>query len=93
MANAQASVRAAQETGAQNYPQAALHWKLAQEELDQAKALMAKSDNQRADSVLSLAEADAELAVAESKQAMTRASAQQVQDQLKALKQQQAAGK
>jgi hypothetical protein len=88
MATAQASVRAAQEVGAQNDPQAALHLKLAQEELDRAKQLMNDGQNKRAEFVLSDAESDADLSVAEAKQASTRAQAQQVLDQLKSLKQQ-----
>jgi hypothetical protein len=87
MATAQASVRAAEEVGAQQDPQAALHLKLAQEQLARAKQLMSDNDNKRADFILSRAEADAELAVALSRQAQTRAQAQQAMDDVRALKQ------
>ncbi len=88
MATAQASVRAAQEVGAnQKDPQAALHLKLAQEQLDHAKQLMNDGDNKAADMMLSRAEADAELAVAECRQADTKAQADQALEELRALKQ------
>ncbi|WP_394837187.1 DUF4398 domain-containing protein [Pendulispora rubella] len=86
LADSQASVRAAQEVGAQNNPQAALHLKLAQEQIDQAKALINDGDNKRAEFVLLRAEADAELAVALARESTARAEAQQALDELKSLK-------
>lgn len=86
LADSQASVRAAQEVGAQNNPQAALHLKLAQEQVDQAKALISDGENQRAEFVLLRAESDAELAVALAREATARNEAQQALDELKALK-------
>jgi len=85
-ANTAAAVRAAQEVGAQTNPQAALHLKLAQEQLDQAKQLIADGDNQRAEFVLLRANSDAELAVALARESSARAEAQTVQEQLRALK-------
>jgi hypothetical protein len=87
MAMTQASVRAAQEAGAEKNPEAALHLKLAQEQLDQAKKLMDDGDNKRAEMVLGRAEVDAELAVAEAHQGQTRAQAQDAEDQVRALRQ------
>ena len=86
LVNSQASVRAAQEVGAQNDAQGALHLKLAQEQVEQARQLMSDGDNKRAEFVLLRAEADAELAVALARQASARTEAQQALDQLKALK-------
>ncbi|HWL88250.1 MAG TPA: DUF4398 domain-containing protein [Polyangiaceae bacterium] len=86
LVNSQASVRAAQEVGAQNNPQAALHLKLAQEQVDQARQLMGDGDNKRAEFVLLRAQADAELAVALAREASARGEAQQAQDELKSLK-------
>ncbi len=86
MVSSQASVRAAQEVGAQNNPQASLHLKLAQEQVEQARQMMNDGDNERAKYVLLRAGADAELAVALAREASARADAQQVQEQLKALK-------
>ena len=47
-----------------NVPQAALHLKLAEEQLLAAKALIRDNDNKRAEYVLMRAQADAELAIA-----------------------------
>ena len=52
MASAEAALRAAQELNAQSSPQAALHLKLAQEALADAKRLLASGENERADYVL-----------------------------------------
>ncbi len=90
MADSESAVRAAQEVGGQNEPQAALHLKLAQEQIDQAKQLVADGDNQRADFVLMRADADAELAVSLAREATARAAAKQAQDQLAQLKSQSA---
>jgi non-ribosomal peptide synthetase component F len=57
-------IRAAEESGAAKVPQASLHLQLAKEELDAAKGLSAKGEREQAKSMLSRAEADAELAVA-----------------------------
>jgi uncharacterized protein YqfA (UPF0365 family) len=86
MANAEAGIRAAREVGAQGDPQGALHLSLAQEEFDRAKAMVGDGDNQRADYLLSKAEADADLALAEAREAQARAQAQQAKEQIKMLK-------
>jgi hypothetical protein len=56
-------IRAAEEAGAVNVPQASLHLQLAREELEVAKGLAAKGEKEQAVSMLSRAEADSELAV------------------------------
>jgi outer membrane murein-binding lipoprotein Lpp len=56
-------IRAAEEAGAAKVPQASLHLQLAREELELAKGLASKGDKEKAVSMLSRAEADAELAV------------------------------
>lgn len=56
-------IRAAEESGAANVPQASLHLQLAKEELEAAKGFSAKGEREKAKSMLSRAEADAELAV------------------------------
>lgn len=61
-------IRAAEEVGARKVPQAALHLQLAHEELAKAKKLAADGEEEMAASMLTRAEADAELAVALSKQ-------------------------
>jgi hypothetical protein len=47
-----------------NVPEAALHVKLAQEQIEQAQALMKDDDNQRAEDLAARAFQDAELALA-----------------------------
>ncbi|MEO8875034.1 MAG: DUF4398 domain-containing protein [Polyangiaceae bacterium] len=91
MADSVSAVRAAQEVGGQNEPQAALHLKLAQEQIDQAKQLVTDGDNKRADFVLMRADADAELAVSLARQATARQQAKVAQDDLAKLKSQSSA--
>lgn len=64
LVDAESASRIARELGAESHPTAQLHEKLADEQIDQAKALMAKGDNERATYVLIRARADAELALA-----------------------------
>lgn len=66
VASSEAAIRAAEESGAEAVPQAALHLKLAQEQLASAKKLIAADDdnNERAAYVLARAQSDAELAIA-----------------------------
>jgi hypothetical protein len=64
MADAESAMRSAQEVGAESQPVARLEVKLAEEQIAQAKALVASGDNKRADFVLMRARADAELALA-----------------------------
>jgi len=68
-------IRAAEEVGAANVPRAALHLQLAKEELARAKKLSADGEKEAAASMLSRAEADAELAVALSREDAERAEA------------------
>jgi hypothetical protein len=64
MADVQSANRSAQELGARENPQAQLHLKLAEEQLQQAKAAMEEDDNEGANRLLMRAKADAELAIA-----------------------------
>ena len=84
LASSEAAIRTAIEVGAPNEPRAALHLKLAKDQLDQGKALIKDGDNQRADYVLRRAEADAELSLALARENNSKTEAQQVLDQLKA---------
>lgn len=58
-----AAVRGAQEAGASEVPEAALHVKLAEEQVERAKALMADDENELAEGMALRATQDAELAV------------------------------
>jgi hypothetical protein len=64
MADTQAATRSASELGAGAEPRAQLHLKLAEEQMQQAKAAMEDDENERAESLLLRAKSDAELAVA-----------------------------
>jgi hypothetical protein len=80
----EAAARSAREVGAANAPQAALHLKLAQEEIAQAKGLMNDGNNKRADYVLIRAKADAELSLALAKEAVAQSAAKKAADALNA---------
>ena len=58
------AIRAAEEVGASKVPGASFYLQLAKEEMEKARALSAKGDREQAQSMLSRAQADAELAVA-----------------------------
>jgi hypothetical protein len=83
-----AAARSAREVGAESAPQAALHLKLADEEIAKAKALMKNGDNQRAEYTLIRAKADAELALSLAKEASAKAEAQQAEEQIKSIQNQ-----
>jgi len=76
MADAESAERSAREVGANNEPAAQLSLKLAQEQISQAKVAMAKDDNQRAESLLVRAKADAELAIAQAREKNARVAGQ-----------------
>ena len=80
-------ISAAEEAGAAKVPQASLHLQLAKEELDQAKGLAASGEKERAVSMLSRAEADAELAVALSREDAETAEARAAVDRVRQLRQ------
>ena len=64
VASSLAAVRGAEEAGARNVPEAALHMKLAEEQLEKAKELMKDEDNAEAEQLAVRAFQDAELALA-----------------------------
>jgi hypothetical protein len=64
LVNTQASLRAAREVGAGQVPDAQLHVKLAEEQVQRADKLMKDGDNEEAKRALDRAKADADLAVA-----------------------------
>lgn len=80
-------IRAAEEVGAANVPQASLHLQLAKEELERAKALSAKGEKEEANSMLLRAEADAELAVALSREDAEKTEAQAAVESVRKLRQ------
>lgn len=85
VASSQAAVRAAQESGAKDVPQAALHLKLAEEQLESGKKLISQDENERAEYVLMRAQADAELSIALSHTAESREEAGKALNEVKAV--------
>ena len=85
IASSEGAIRAAEETGSKNIPQAALHLKLAEEQLQTAKTLIRENDNKRAEYVLMRAQADAELAIALSHAAAANAKAGAAVDAARAV--------
>lgn len=87
IASAEAALRGASEVGASQVPRAALHLKLAEEQIDKAKRYIQDGYNQRAELALRRAQADAELALALAREqhiTEKQQAAQQNLDQLKA---------
>jgi hypothetical protein len=82
LASAIAAARGAQEAGAQQVPQAALHLKLADEQIGQARQMMQKGDNERADYMTLRAYNDAELALAIAREDAARKRAEQLEAKL-----------
>lgn len=72
LAASMAAVRGAETAGAAQFPQAALHLKLASEQIDEAKNMIAKENNQRADAMAIRAYNDAELALALTREAQAK---------------------
>lgn len=85
-ASSVAAIRAAEETGSREVPQAALHLKLAQEQLERGKALMQNDENERAEYVLARAQADAELSIALARAEKSKALAQKALDDVRAVR-------
>jgi len=88
LASAEAGIRAASEVGAERVPQAALHLKLARDQLEVAKGMVESGDRDRASLVFGRAQADAELALTLAREDAARAEAAAVVAQVKALRQQ-----
>ena len=80
-------IRAAEEVGAANVPEASLHLQMAKEELDLARELAAKGEKEQAKSMLLRAEADAELAVTLSHQDADRVEAEKAMARVRQLRQ------
>ena len=86
LTDAEASIRAAKEVGGSSVPQAELHIKLAQEQVELARELSADGENERAAQVLMRARADAELALALARDAQAQESLEAADSKLKSMK-------
>jgi hypothetical protein len=87
LASTEAAIRSAKELGAQNDPQAQLHVKLADEQLQTAKSLIRDDKNKRADLVLQRASSDAELAVMMTRERAAKTEAEKAHENLTKNKQ------
>ena len=86
LASTQAAIRGAEEVGAKDEPKAALHLKLAKEQLEKAKALLDDEEHEAAAELLQRAELDAELALSLAKEQATREEADDAKKALDKLK-------
>src|SRR3954463_13153057 len=85
LTDAKATVRAAQEAGAQSTPQAALHLKMANDELASAQKAMDDNDNARARLLLNQAQSDAALSLALARGAGEKQQAREAQAKIDSL--------
>lgn len=81
-----AAVRAAEEIGAPNVPKAALHLKMARDQIQTAEALIRDDENEQATLVLLRAQADAELALELAREQRLRNEAAEARTQIETLK-------
>jgi hypothetical protein len=79
LTDAKSTVRAAQEAGAKETPQAQLHLKMATDALASAQKAIDDNDNDRARLLLNQAQADADLALALARGSADKKSAQDAQ--------------
>jgi hypothetical protein len=86
LAQAESASRGARELGAESEPTAALHLKMASDQIKQAKDLMERGDNTRAEALLVRAQADGELAVQIAKAKRTRSEADEILAKVKSMR-------
>jgi len=85
LTDAKSTVRAAEEAGAQSTPQAALHLKMANDELASAQKAMDSDDNDRARLLLNQAQSDADLSLALARGTTEKQQAQEAQAKIDGL--------
>jgi Domain of unknown function (DUF4398) len=81
------AIRAAEESGASNVPNASLYLQLAKEELENAKVLATNKEKEQAESMLLRAQADGELAAALSRGDADKKEATQAIERVQQLRQ------
>ena len=86
LSDAEAAIRGAVEVDANSVPRAALHVRLAQEQVDKAKRYMQDELNDRAELALRRALADAELAIALSREQDMTAKARAARSRVEKLR-------
>jgi hypothetical protein len=85
VADAQSSISAAEAIGAEQNPQAALHLKMARDQLKQAQALLDDGKDEDARLVLERASADAEVATMITREAQASENVKKAQNDIAAL--------
>jgi hypothetical protein len=86
MTQAEAAVKGAEVGGANDEPKAALHLKLAREELSKAQNMINDGENEDAARMVARAQADADLALALAKQAKARKDTAEAKEQIDQIK-------
>ena len=86
MTQAEAAVKGAEVGGANDEPKAALHLKLAREELAKAQNMINDGENEDAARMVARAQADADLALALAKQAAARKDTAEAKEQIDQIK-------
>lgn len=86
LARAQAAIRAASEVNAERIPRAALHVKMARDQLDTAKRFIANDEGDLAAAALDRAELDAELAVMISREEQSRRKTEAIRERITNLR-------
>jgi hypothetical protein len=84
-ADTQSSISAAAAVGAEQNPQAALHLKMARDQLKQAQGLIDEGKDEEARLVLERATADAEVALIITREAQASANVKKAQSDVEAL--------
>jgi len=85
VANTQSSISAATAVGADQHPQAALHLKMARDQLAEAQSLIDAGKNDEARLVLERADADAEVALVITREAQASENVRKAQADVDAL--------
>lgn len=86
VARAKAAISAAETAGAANIPQAALHLKMARDQVSKAEGLIQEDENEDGQLVLMRATADAELALSLARKASLEAEADAAAKEIEKLK-------
>jgi hypothetical protein len=86
LTSAKASIRGAQEVGAERNPKASLHLKMARDQVDRAERQIAADENDKAALTLNQAQADADLALALTREAGERMQAEQAKARIQELR-------
>jgi len=88
LTNAKATIRGAEEVGAEQNPKAAMHLKLARDQVARAERLIKQEEYENAALTLNQAQADADMALALAREATERKAAEQAKARIEELRSQ-----